>query len=114
MNLVGGALAIAGTALVLAAAIGVVRLPTALTRIHAQSKAATLGVIAILAGAAVATPDRSADGLLVLAIGLQLVTVAASGHMIGRAEARRQARLARAQAGSSGDAAPEGDDRSDR
>ena len=52
-SMIGEFLALAGATFVFLAAIGVVRFPDALSRMHALSKASTLGVLLILIGAAV-------------------------------------------------------------
>ncbi len=53
----GEVLALLGAILVLLAAVGVVRFGDALARMHALAKASTLGVLLILAGAAVNLRD---------------------------------------------------------
>jgi multicomponent Na+:H+ antiporter subunit G len=63
-----------GALLILVAAIGVVRFPDALTRMHALSKASTLGVAVALPGAAVARTSINDITSLLFATVLQAAT----------------------------------------
>ena len=63
-----------GSLLILLAAVGVVRLPDALTRMHALSKASTLGVSIALVGAAVASANVNDVTSLLFATVLQAAT----------------------------------------
>ncbi|MDZ4044320.1 MAG: monovalent cation/H(+) antiporter subunit G [Rhodoglobus sp.] len=74
-----------GGVLSLAAGVGLVRFPDALSRLHAATKPQVLGLIFILA--AVALEARSWSTLLVLAPVLlfQMLTAPISAHMVGRA-----------------------------
>jgi multicomponent Na+:H+ antiporter subunit G len=77
-----------GALLALIAAIGVLRLPDLLSRMHAATKPQVLGLILILVGLAFRLRDPSALGILVL-IGLfQLLTSPVANHMVGRASIR--------------------------
>lgn len=78
-------LLIAGTLFVALAAIGILRMPDIFTRLHAASKAATLGV-ACLGYALVLHFDEWAIGFRALAFGLVLfLTTPISTHLIARA-----------------------------
>jgi multicomponent Na+:H+ antiporter subunit G len=74
-----------GAALSVAAGIGLLRFPDALSRLHAATKPQILGLIFILA--AVALDARSWATLLVLApvLVFQMLTAPISAHMVGRA-----------------------------
>jgi multicomponent Na+:H+ antiporter subunit G len=63
-----------GSLLILIAAVGVVRLPDTLTRMHALSKASTLGVAIALLGAAVARTTINDITSLLFATILQAAT----------------------------------------
>jgi multicomponent Na+:H+ antiporter subunit G len=77
-----------GALLTLIAAIGLVRFPDVLTRMHSATKPQVLGLLLILLGLALRLRDPSALGVLVL-IGLfQLVTTPVASHMVGRASFR--------------------------
>jgi multicomponent Na+:H+ antiporter subunit G len=79
---------LAGAVLILLAGIGVVRFDDALARMHALTKATTLGVLLVLLGAAVDLTDLNDITSLVLAAALQVLTSPVSGHLIGRATYR--------------------------
>jgi multicomponent Na+:H+ antiporter subunit G len=82
----GDVLLVAGAAWLVLAALGVTRLDDALARIHAATKATTLGMLLVLAGAILHAP---ADGVkLGLAIALVLLTNPLGGHLLGRAVER--------------------------
>ncbi len=77
-----------GAVLVLLAGIGVVRFDDALARMHALTKATTLGVLLVLVGAALDLHDLNDITSLILAAALQFLTSPVSGHLIGRATYR--------------------------
>ena len=82
---IAGFLMIVGASLVLLAAIGVLRMPDLFTRMQAATKAATLGLGCLLAGAAIQLADFSS---LVRAIGIGafvMLTSPVSTHVIARA-----------------------------
>lgn len=80
-----GILAVAGALFCAVAAIGVARLPDALTRMHASSKAGTLGCGLILAAVALFFPQVDVVARVVAAILFLVLTTPVSAHMIGRA-----------------------------
>jgi multicomponent Na+:H+ antiporter subunit G len=80
-----GVLLLLGTGFVVVAAIGLLRLPDLYTRMHAVTKAGTLGIGCILVSAAVAFGDVSVATRAVVAILFVLFTAPVSAHMIGRA-----------------------------
>ncbi|MFV3129319.1 monovalent cation/H(+) antiporter subunit G [Niveispirillum sp. KHB5.9] len=80
-----GILAVLGALFCVIAAIGVARLPDALTRMHASSKAGTLGCGLILAGVALFHPQVDVLARVIAAILFLLLTTPVSAHMIGRA-----------------------------
>lgn len=88
MTVVSGALVILGAALLLLAGIGVLRLPDVFSRMHAGTKAASLGLAFILVGAALVTPDAVARVKLLVAIVFQFLTAPVAAHLIGRAAYR--------------------------
>jgi multicomponent Na+:H+ antiporter subunit G len=80
-----GALVLLGAALVLLAAIGVLRLPDLFTRMQAATKASTLGLAFLLAGTAIHLADFSS---LIRAISIGafvMLTSPVSTHVIARA-----------------------------
>jgi len=79
---------LAGAALALTAAIGLVRFPDVLTRMHAATKPQTLGLLLILIGLGLRLQDLGAITMLVVVGVFQLLTAPVSAHMIGRAAFR--------------------------
>ena len=74
--------------LCLVAALGLLRFPDLLSRMHAITKPQVLGTLLALVGIGLAIRDVSAAGILIL-IGLfQLVTVPITSHMMSRAALR--------------------------
>lgn len=69
----------------LVAAIGLLRLPDLYTRMHAVTKAGTLGIGLVLIAAALAFGDLSVATRAFVALLFVLLTAPVSAHMIGRA-----------------------------
>lgn len=89
MSALGWVLVVLGAALLAVAALGLLRLPDALSRQHAATKAATLALGVMLAGLAVLQPSAAwwiRIGLLVL---LLVLTVPVASHALARAAASR-------------------------
>ncbi|MDX1619651.1 MAG: monovalent cation/H(+) antiporter subunit G [Nitriliruptorales bacterium] len=85
IDLVAGTLMTVGAILALTAGIGLQRFPDVLSRMHAATKPATLGLSLVLAGAALRIPDAGSVAKLLLVIVLQFVTAPTGAHLIGRA-----------------------------
>ena len=83
--MIGEALALAGAVLVLLSAIGVHRFTEVLARLHALSKASTLGILLLLLGAAVNLRDLNAITSVVLAGLLHLLASPPASNMLSRA-----------------------------
>lgn len=81
-----GALALMGIGgfFVIAAAVGILRFPDAFQRMHASTKAGTLGAVLVLGGAMVAL-DADAVPVGVMTILFMLLTVPIAAHLLGRA-----------------------------
>jgi multicomponent Na+:H+ antiporter subunit G len=82
---IGQLLLVSGGLVMLIAAVGLFVLPDALARQHAATKAATLGVTAIVGGIAVLGADLAwwwRAGVLVLVL---FATLPVSSHMLARA-----------------------------
>jgi multicomponent Na+:H+ antiporter subunit G len=82
---IGELLALVGGVFVLLSAIGVVRLPDALARLHALAKASTLGVLLVLVGAVVNLRDLNDITTIVLAAILHLLASPPGSNMMSRA-----------------------------
>jgi multicomponent Na+:H+ antiporter subunit G len=83
--MIGEGLALLGAVLVLLAAVGVVRFDDVLARLHALAKASTLGVLLILAGAAVNLRDLNDITSVALAGVLHLLASPPASNMVSRA-----------------------------
>lgn len=71
-----------------AAGLGILRMPDIMIRMHASTKAGTLGTGLILAALAVYFGDLSTASRAVAAILFLLITAPVAAHMIGRAAYR--------------------------
>lgn len=80
-----GALVLAGSALMLIAAIGVVRMPDLFTRMQATTKAATLGAGLVMLGTAVHFATFGVTTRAIAAIAFVLLTAPIAAHLLGRA-----------------------------
>ncbi|MCY3981999.1 MAG: monovalent cation/H(+) antiporter subunit G [Alphaproteobacteria bacterium] len=81
-------LVLAGGLFALVAAIGILRLPDVLIRMHASTKAGTLGCGLILMAVAVHFAESGIIARAVLAIIFLLLTAPVGAHLIGRAAYR--------------------------
>ncbi len=84
MTVIGDILIVLGAAWFVLAGLGVARLGDSLARVHAATKATTLGMILVVLGVALQLP--TGDGLhFGLAILLIALTNPLGGHLLGRA-----------------------------
>lgn len=77
-----------GALLALIAAIGVLRLPDLLSRMHAATKPQVLGLWLILIGLGFRLREPGSIGILLLIGIFQLLTTPVANHMVGRASLR--------------------------
>lgn len=75
----------AGTAFLFAAALGLLRFKDPLLRMHATTKAGTIGAGLILASTALTVGSIEGVVISIAAIFLLLLTVPVAGHLLGRA-----------------------------
>jgi multicomponent Na+:H+ antiporter subunit G len=87
-EVVVSALLLSGVALAVVAGVGLVRFPDVFSRMHAATKPATLGLLLVTLGAALAMDDGSDRAKLLLVAAFQFVTAPVAAHMIGRAAYR--------------------------
>jgi multicomponent Na+:H+ antiporter subunit G len=87
-HLPASALLLAGGALLLLAAWGVIRLPDALSRQHAATKAGTLAVALVCLGAMLAAGEAGWTLRLVVILVFLLVTLPVASHLLARAAVR--------------------------
>lgn len=79
---------VVGALLALVSAIGVLRLPDLLSRMHAATKPQVLGLLLVLTGLGFRLRDPSSIGILLLIALFALVTSPVANHMVGRASFR--------------------------
>jgi multicomponent Na+:H+ antiporter subunit G len=85
LEILAGLLLVGGGVFSLISALGVLRLPDVLIRMHASSKAGTLGAGMILLAVAVLYGGGEIVARAIAAIFFLLLTVPVASHMIGRA-----------------------------
>jgi multicomponent Na+:H+ antiporter subunit G len=85
LEILAGLLLVGGGAFSLISALGVLRLPDVLIRMHASSKAGTVGAGMILLAVAVLYGGGEIVARAIAAIFFLLLTVPVASHMIGRA-----------------------------
>ncbi len=81
---ISGALVLLGSALALTAAIGVVRFPDTLARMHAASKPQVLGLLLVLAGAALRLRGHTDVSMIVLTGLSTIITAPVVAHRVAR------------------------------
>lgn len=84
LDVIGAVLVICGALLGLLAAIGLLRLPDVLSRMHAATKPQTLGLLVVLTGLAFTLRDWRIGGILLVIAMLQLLTAPISAHLVAR------------------------------
>lgn len=77
-----------GALMSLSAAIGLVRFPDLLSRMHAGTKPQVFGLFLMLTAVAIESGEPRMIPLLILAWAFQLLTAPVSAHMVGRAAYR--------------------------
>lgn len=86
--MIGELLMLLGAALTLLAAVGVVRFPDALTRMHTLTKASTVGFGLVAIGSALLLPTANDITSALLAFGLQLLTLPVAATLIANSTYR--------------------------
>jgi len=84
-TLLSALLLVAGSAFALIAALGIVRLPDLLTRMHAASKAGTAGSGLLLIAAAIHLDDWQTWAKALTAIVFFVLTAPVSAHLLAKA-----------------------------
>jgi len=85
LHLLGAAMVLTGGAFCLVAAIGLLRFDDVFMRLHASTKAGTLGVGMIMAAAAIGFDATGSVARALSALVFLLLTAPVAGHMIARA-----------------------------
>lgn len=88
LDVVSAVLLLSGSFFALVAAIGVLRLPDLLSRMHAATKPQVIGLMLVVLGLAARLRDLEVFGFLLLIVVLQMATSVVAGHMVGRASYR--------------------------
>lgn len=88
IDAIAALLVLLGSAMTVAAGVGVVRLPDVFTRMHAATKVGTLGSGLIMAGTALHFGDPAIVLRCILVVFFLLFTAPIGAHMIGRASLR--------------------------
>lgn len=83
-DLIGAVLVLLGAFVSFAAAVGLVRLPDVLARMHAATKPQTLGLVLVTAGVWVSLRSWAAFATLALVTLLQLTTAPVAAHLVSR------------------------------
>lgn len=84
MKAAGEVVALGGAILTLLAAVGVIRFPDVLARMHALTKASTLGFVLVAVGAAMGLRNANDATSALLAAGLQILTLPVAANLISR------------------------------
>lgn len=85
LDVLAALLLVMAALLSLAAGVGLVRFPDALSRMHAGTKPQILGLICVVLAIALSMREWSVLLMLIPVVVLQLLTAPMSAHMIGRA-----------------------------
>lgn len=85
-DVITGVLAVLGATFTLLAGVGVLRFPDTLSRMHAATKATTLGFLLIVVGAVIQVSGGSTK--LGFAVGLVFLTAPVAAHLVGRSSYR--------------------------
>ncbi len=88
VDAIAGALILVGVALAVTAGLGLQRFPDVFARMHSATKPATLGLVLVLAGAALRVDEPGDVAKLLLVLVLQFITAPVGAHMVGRAAYR--------------------------
>ena len=88
IEIITAILLLLGGAFAMIAGLGVLRLPDVLTRMHASTKAGTLGSSLILIGCAVYLAETEITARVLAIILFLMLTSPIGAHMIGRAAVR--------------------------
>ncbi|WP_207474254.1 monovalent cation/H(+) antiporter subunit G [Tessaracoccus sp. SD287] len=84
IHLASAFLVLCGTFFCLSAAVGIVRFPDVITRLHAATKPQVFGLILILTGVALRMWDWKTTLLATLIVAFQILTAPVSAHMVSR------------------------------
>jgi multicomponent Na+:H+ antiporter subunit G len=89
-DIVTAVLVLSGSTLALTAAVGVVRFPDTLSRMHAATKPQVLGLLLVLIGAAIRLRGNVDVGMLILTGMFTLITAPVVANRVGQLAYREQ------------------------
>jgi len=84
LDLIGAAMLAGGAFFCLGGALGLVRFPDILARMHAATKPQVFGLLLVLVGVGFSFPDPRVWLILGLVMVMQILTAPVAGHLIGR------------------------------
>jgi multicomponent Na+:H+ antiporter subunit G len=90
LDVVAGFLVLGGSMLALTAAVGVVRFPDTLSRMHAATKPQVLGLLLVLCGAAIRLRGNVDVGMVILTGLFTLITAPVIANRVGQLAYREQ------------------------
>lgn len=90
LDVLAGVLVLAGSVLALTAAVGVVRFPDTLARMHSATKPQVLGLLLVLLGALIRLRGSHDAGMVTVSILFTLITAPVVAHRVGRLAYREQ------------------------
>ena len=90
LDILAAVLVLGGSTLALTAAIGVVRFPDTLTRMHAATKPQVLGLLLVLIGAAIRLRGNADVGMVILTGLFTLITAPVIANRVGQLAYREQ------------------------
>lgn len=85
IDVIAGVLLLCGAFLTFAAAMGALRFPDLLARLHAAAKPQVAGLVLVLMGLAIRLREVHAIWMLVLVALFQMLTSPVNAHMVSRA-----------------------------
>lgn len=89
-DIITAILILGGSTLALTAAIGIVRFPDTLSRMHAATKPQVLGLLLVIAGAMIRLHGNADVGMLVLAGVFTIITAPVIANRVGQLAYREQ------------------------
>ena len=90
LDILTAVLVLSGSALALTAAIGLLRFPDTLSRMHSATKPQVLGLLLVLAGAAIQLRGNVDTGMIILTGVFTLITAPVIGQRVGQLAYREQ------------------------
>lgn len=90
LDAIGAVLMLVGSLLAFTAAVGIVRFPDTLRRMHAATKPQVIGLLLVLLGAVVVLRGNVDIWMLILACIFTLFTASVIAHRVGRVVYREQ------------------------